>query len=233
VAAHERQILFGPILLSGMPAFIFGLAEDLTKRVSVRTRLLATLSCACIGWYITGHTLTSLDIPGFDALFESVGFCIIFTAFAVGGLANAVNISDGFNGMASGFVVIALTALGFMAMTVGDTNLAYVCIALGAAFGGFFVVNWPMGRIFLGDGGAYFGGFVVAWLSVLLVERNGQVTPFAAQLLMLNAGQCALARAVFMLCYITVYARLVRFHWCSPLVMLTSRPGRRLIRRTI
>jgi hypothetical protein len=36
-----------------------------------------------------------------------------------------------------------------------------------------------------------------------------------------------------MLCYITVYARLVRFHWCSPLVMLTSRPGRRLIRRTI
>jgi UDP-N-acetylmuramyl pentapeptide phosphotransferase/UDP-N-acetylglucosamine-1-phosphate transferase len=63
---------------------------------------------------------------------------------------------------------------------VGDTNLASVALILAACVWGFFWVNWPFGKLFLGDGGSYFIGFAMAWVAVLLIERNPGVSPFAA-----------------------------------------------------
>jgi UDP-N-acetylmuramyl pentapeptide phosphotransferase/UDP-N-acetylglucosamine-1-phosphate transferase len=97
--------------------------------------------------------------------------------------ANAINVIDGFHGLASGMVLLGLAGVAWIAMHVGDVNLAYACVAIAAAMLGFFLVNWPLGRIFLGDGGSYFGGFALAWVAVLMVERNTQVTPFAALLI--------------------------------------------------
>jgi len=51
---------------------------------------------------------------------------------------------------------------------------------------GFFLVNWPFGKLFLGDGGAYFLGFALAWACVLLAERHEQVSAFAALLLCIH-----------------------------------------------
>jgi UDP-N-acetylmuramyl pentapeptide phosphotransferase/UDP-N-acetylglucosamine-1-phosphate transferase len=51
---------------------------------------------------------------------------------------------------------------------------------LAAAVFGFFWVNWPFGKLFLGDGGAYFLGFSLAWIAVLLIERNPSVSAFSA-----------------------------------------------------
>ena len=48
---------------------------------------------------------------------------------------------------------------------------------------GFFVVNFPMGRIFLGDGGAYFCGYLLAALGVLLPARNAEISAWAAILI--------------------------------------------------
>jgi UDP-N-acetylmuramyl pentapeptide phosphotransferase/UDP-N-acetylglucosamine-1-phosphate transferase len=104
----------------------------------------------------------------------------MFTAFAVGGVANAVNIIDGFNGLASGTVVICLGALGFIALGAGDVALAHTCFIVAAVVTGFFVVNFPFGKLFLGDGGAYFLGFVLAWLAVMLCARNPSVSPWAS-----------------------------------------------------
>lgn len=292
VARPERQVILAPLMLSGLPAFLFGLAEDLTKKVSVLARLLATMLSGVVGWFITGYALSSLDIPGLDHLLRITGFSVMFTAFAIGGVANAINIIDGFNGLASGFVTLALVALGFMAMSVGDINLAFACFAVAAACLGFFVVNWPWGKLFLGDGGSYFAGFALAWAAVLLVERNNSITPFAALLVCIHPitevlfsiyrrrlrhappGEpdrlhlhslvmrrkirkrnahgrwvgnsttgvllvgmsvpsvlaayvlrhspmaAAMTCVLFMLGYVTLYARLVRFKWCSPLYFL-------------
>ena len=56
-------------------------------------------------------------------------------------------------------------------------------ILCAVTFAGFYLVNWPWGRIFLGDGGSYLGGFIVAWFCVLLTHRNQTVSPFAALLI--------------------------------------------------
>ena len=97
--------------------------------------------------------------------------------FAVAGIANAINIIDGFNGLASMCVVLMLGALAYVAFQVGDPTVATLALAGIGAVLGFFLWNFPGGLIFLGDGGAYFLGFFVAELSILLLVRNPTVSP--------------------------------------------------------
>jgi len=171
-----------PWLVAGIPAFAFGLAEDLTKRVSVTQRLLATMASGVLAWALTGYALTGVNVWGLDWLLQFTVVSVLFTAFAVGGVANAINIIDGLNGLASSMVLWALLGVATLAATLGDTVLASTCLLLAACVLGFFVVNWPFGKLFLGDGGSYFLGFALAWACVLLVERHDNVSAFAAML---------------------------------------------------
>ena len=179
----ETQKILAPILFAGMPAFLFGIAEDLTKKIGVFQRLLATMASGLLAWWITDYSLSRLDILGLDILMQFTFFSLIFTAFAVGGVANSINIIDGFNGYASLTCAIAFSGFAMIAFQVGDENLAIVSLILAASVFGFFWVNWPFGKIFLGDGGAYFLGFALGWIAVLLVERNQSVSTFSTLLI--------------------------------------------------
>ena len=179
----QSQALLGPLLLAGVPAFAFGLTEDLTKIVSVRNRLLATATCGVIGYFLTGFSLKDVNVPGIDYLLGFGLVSVAFTAFAVAGVANAVNIIDGMNGLASGVVLIILGSFALMSHSLGDVALMQTCMVLGSAVIGFMLLNWPFGKIFLGDGGAYFLGFSVAWTAVLLLWRHPQVSAWAPLLI--------------------------------------------------
>jgi len=186
VSPPELQERLTPWLVAGVPAFAFGLAEDFTKRVSVTHRLLATMASGVVAWYISGYVLTRVDVWGLDSLLQWLPFAVVFTAFAVGGVANAINIIDGLNGLASSMVFWAFLGLAGVAYSVGDLVLAQTCLLIAACVAGFFFVNWPLGKIFLGDGGSYFLGFALAWGCVLLIERHASVTAFAALLLCIH-----------------------------------------------
>ena len=179
-SSAEIQTILAPILFAGMPAFLFGIAEDITKQVGVLQRLLATMASGLLAWWITGYSLSRLDIWGVDMLMQFTFFSVIFTAFAVGGVANAINIIDGFNGYASLNCIVSFIGFALIAFQVGDQNLAAVSLILAACVCGFFWVNWPLGKLFLGDGGAYFLGFSLAWIAVILIERNPSVSAFSA-----------------------------------------------------
>ena len=180
-ASAKREIL-AAILLAGIPAFIFGLLEDLTKKISVRARLLATMASGVIGWGITGFSISHVDIPGVDYILGFTFISVLFTAFAVGGVANSINIIDGFNGLSAGASILMVGTLGLIARQVNDIPLAFACLIIAFAILGFLILNWPLGKIFLGDGGAYFVGFSIAWLAVLLPERNADVSPWTSLL---------------------------------------------------
>lgn len=169
---------FGYLLLASMPAFLGGLTEDVTKKVGVIPRLLLTMISGLFGSWLLGATLPRLDIPGVDQLMQWAPFAIIFTMVAVAGVANAINIIDGYNGLAAGFGIIISAGLAFVAAQIGDRFVAYACFAMAGSLIGFLVWNWPGGKIFLGDGGAYLLGFWLAELSVLLLVRNPQVSPW-------------------------------------------------------
>jgi len=180
---EDLQSAWALVGLAGVPAFAAGLGEDLTKRVSVRWRLLATMGAGVVFALVTGYVMNQVDLPGVDWLLSFYVAGLLFTGFAMGGVANAVNIIDGFNGLAAGALIIMLGAFAWVAHQVGDTLVLSLALVYAALVAGFFAVNFPFGRIFLGDGGAYFLGFLLAGLGVLLPARNPEVSAWAAILI--------------------------------------------------
>ncbi len=173
---HERE--FGLLLLAGIPAFLGGLVDDITKKVGVLERLLLTMLSGAVAAWLLGAVLNRLDIPGVDQALLWLSFAIVFTVFAVGGVANAINIIDGYNGVAAGYAFIILIAITVVAIQVSDMLVFVTALSMAGALLGFLKWNWPGGKIFLGDGGAYLLGFILAELSIILVARNQNVSPW-------------------------------------------------------
>ncbi|QWE00798.1 glycosyltransferase family 4 protein [Polynucleobacter sp. JS-Mosq-20-D10] len=168
------------LLLSALPTFFIGLLEDITKKISVKGRLLATASSAILLIYMLGIQIMSFGIPYLDLLFSIPAFSLIFTIFAITGLSNAYNIIDGFHGLASMVGIITLLAIAYVSYTFFDYELMILSLIMAAAILGFFILNYPLGLIFLGDGGAYLIGFWIASLSIAIVMRNPEISPWFA-----------------------------------------------------
>ena len=169
---------YGLILLaSALPAFITGFWEDLTKNIRVSTRLIATLASALIAGFFLGAWLQSLQIVGLDNLIgQYPAISVFITCFAVAGVANSFNLIDGYNGLSAAVGIIILTGLAYVAFQLGDYEIMTAAFAMMGALLGFLVWNYPLGLIFLGDGGAYLLGFWIAELSVLLAKRHQEVS---------------------------------------------------------
>ncbi|MDE2367980.1 MAG: glycosyltransferase family 4 protein [Burkholderiales bacterium] len=165
------------LLVCGLPALAAGLIEDYTKRVSPAKRLAATAVSAALGIWLLDAVITRADIPGIDWL-VAFGFgAAVVTIVAVAGIANSINIIDGFNGLASMCSILMLMSLAYVGFEVGDRTVALLALAGIGGVLGFFIWNFPAGLIFLGDGGAYFLGFYVAEVAILLLARNPAVSP--------------------------------------------------------
>jgi UDP-N-acetylmuramyl pentapeptide phosphotransferase/UDP-N-acetylglucosamine-1-phosphate transferase len=167
------------------PAFAIGFAEDLTKKIRVLTRLFIVSMGALIAIYFLGININRIDMPWIDSALSTPLLSILITCFAITGLANAYNIIDGFNGLASMVGIITLMAIAYVAFRVEDIPMVIMALALIGSIAGFFIWNYPRGLIFLGDGGAYLIGFWIAIASILLINRNPQVSPWFA--LIINA----------------------------------------------
>ena len=168
----------GLLLLSALTIFLGGLAEDLTKQVSVRVRLVLAFISAGLGAYLLQALVPSLGLPWLDRLVDGTPLMVLFTVFAVGGVTHSFNLIDGLNGLLGGFTLIVLSALLLVAYHVGDYSLFMLGLFVMMATLGFLIFNWPGGRIFAGDGGAYLLGYLSATLFVLLVARNPEVSPW-------------------------------------------------------
>ncbi len=180
----EVAILGFLLIIAALPAFIFGFAEDLTKKVGVRNRLLGTIASAGLAGYLLDSWLTSVQIFGIDNLMLTYPFiAITITCFAVGGVANSFNIIDGYNGLSAMVAVIILSGITYVAFQVGDYPIMVAALAMIGGLLGFLIWNYPSGSIFLGDGGAYLIGFWIAELSVLLTARHPEVSKWFPVLL--------------------------------------------------
>ncbi len=175
----SQSQLFGKMLIAGIPAFAAGLAEDMTRKIGVRARLIATIVSAATAWWLTGYLITRIDIGLVDPIFSYLPISLVFTLFAVSGVVNSINIIDGFNGLASGTLMICFAAFSLIAASAGDLQLVELCLIMDVVLAGFFVVNYPLGKIFMGDGGAYLMGFLLAWIAVMLPIRNPHVSVWA------------------------------------------------------
>jgi UDP-N-acetylmuramyl pentapeptide phosphotransferase/UDP-N-acetylglucosamine-1-phosphate transferase len=141
---------------------------------------------AGLAGYFLNAWLGSVQILGIDNLMMAYPFvAVAITCFAVGGVSNAFNIIDGYNGLSSMVAVIILSGITYIAFQVNDYPVMIAALAMIGALMGFLVFNYPRGAIFLGDGGAYFVGFWIAELSVLLTTRHPEVSKWFPLLLCL------------------------------------------------
>ncbi|MGB1183484.1 MAG: glycosyltransferase family 4 protein, partial [Candidatus Puniceispirillaceae bacterium] len=169
--------LFSHILVAGVPVFATGFWEDIFKSVSSFRRLLAAIISSILFIYLSGNYFTSVDIYLLDVVFSALYLFPILTIIAVAALSNAINIIDGFNGLASGSVFLMTLAIAYLSHQNGDILVMQIALLFAASVVGFFVVNFPRGSLFLGDAGAYLNGYILGVLAILLVERNEQITP--------------------------------------------------------
>ena len=181
---ESRPWLFA-LVCAAAPAFLGGLAEDLTKRVSPAHRLLTSFVAAALGFVLLDARVADLELPGSDFLLQIAVLSFVVTLFAVGGFSHALNIVDGFNGLSGMVALLMLAALAVVAARVGDAEVLWASIFIGGGVLGFLAWNYPRGLIFAGDGGAYLLGFLIAELAILLAHRNPAVSAWFPAVLLL------------------------------------------------
>lgn len=171
-------LLFAPFGLKLIPSIVLvfasGIFEDFYNSSTPRLRLIVQALAAATAIWFTDSVVTYLGLGITLPYWAGVAFSI----FAIVGMVNAVNIIDGFNGLASGVVLLILASFAVVSYEQHDTELLYVIsVATGATFG-LFVLVFPKGKIFLGDGGAYLLGFVVALIGVYLAGKYDAISPW-------------------------------------------------------
>jgi UDP-N-acetylmuramyl pentapeptide phosphotransferase/UDP-N-acetylglucosamine-1-phosphate transferase len=161
-----------PLVLAAVPVVLLGLAEDLTRRVRPRYRMAAAVASAMLASAFSGGIVPRLDLPLVDDLLQNLWFVLPLTWFMVAGACNAVNLIDGAHGLAGGTALIMFGGIALAAGWSGDVVTLNEALVVMGALVGFLFWNYPRGRIFLGDAGAYFIGFMYAELSIQLIARN-------------------------------------------------------------
>lgn len=173
IAPSTGLILF-PLIFITLFVFIVGLVDDkysLPAWLKLVAQIVAAI--AFIGF------LGALDrgpAPFLGAM-ELGAFGPFLTALWIVGFMNAYNFMDGVNGLASVCGGFALAALSAAAAFSGAASVAVASGYLALALFGFLPVNFPSGRIFMGDNGSQSVGFLVSALAVLAaMETDGRVS---------------------------------------------------------
>lgn len=177
--SEGSQLLFAVSIL-----FIIGLAEDLGQPITPNMRLLAACVSSVLVIALSGVWLPRFDIPIVDALMPYWFIGIPISLLLTTGIVHSFNLIDGMNGLAAGIAIITTLSLSQIAAYSDNVDMAYFAFYITIAIIGFLVLNFPFGLIFLGDAGAYTLGFLLGWISIIILHSNDAVTPWAIFLTM-------------------------------------------------
>ena len=176
-------IYLGYVILSGIPVLIFGLLDDFRLKIRPIFRLLGAALSSIIAILLLETWLNRVDVLFFDHLFLFSPFAIFFTIFATTGVAHSFNLIDGLNGLSLGISLSTSFFLMVIAWITSDALVILLCLVFFLSTLGLFLINFPWGKIFLGDGGAYFQGHSLSWVAILLIVRNPEITPWSILLI--------------------------------------------------
>ncbi len=155
--------------------FLFGVADD-RLNLDYRLKFFGQIAGALV--FVLGGDLCLARVPFIYGAVMPDWVGIPLTVLAIVGVTNAINMSDGMDGLAGGTTLLSAGMLGYLAYLGGDKHIALLALALIGATLGFLRYNTFPARIFMGDGGSQFLGFSAAALGILLIERsNTAISP--------------------------------------------------------
>ncbi|MBN1804568.1 MAG: undecaprenyl/decaprenyl-phosphate alpha-N-acetylglucosaminyl 1-phosphate transferase [Sedimentisphaerales bacterium] len=173
---RQIQTQFIALLCASTFIFLVGLADDLWK-VRVRYKLLAQISAAMLVC-VFGARIESLNFANlFTLRFGILSFPL--TIFWIISITNAVNLIDGLDGLATGICAIACTVVAVFAFVHSNIVLTVIMLALMGSLTGFLFFNFNPARIFMGDCGSTFLGFVLGSASVMCAMKTGTIVALA------------------------------------------------------
>lgn len=156
----ELLIVFGLAVLMSL----VGLVDDL-RHVSPLWRIVAEVAASLVVWSIgSGVTVT-----GVEAL--DLGLTVLWIV----GITNAFNLLDNMDGLASGIAAICSLTIFAIAVTNGQILVAALAVGLTGCTAGFLRSNFHPARIYMGDGGSLFIGFLIAYLGIRLRFEGDRV----------------------------------------------------------
>jgi UDP-N-acetylmuramyl pentapeptide phosphotransferase/UDP-N-acetylglucosamine-1-phosphate transferase len=183
---NESIQLLKIILISLIPIIVIGIKEDLFHNVEPAIRLLALLF---VGWLFraqfTGPLPILTDIPFIGKLLLLQGGISIFYILSMVAVANGMNLIDGVNGLCGAVALSILSALLFLSYKTSDITMLSLIFSVILILIPFMLLNYPYGRIFLGDLGAYSLGLIVSMLTIILFGRHPEISPWGALLILI------------------------------------------------
>ncbi|MGI6678089.1 MAG: glycosyltransferase family 4 protein [Dehalobacterium sp.] len=161
------------LLISGTMVMILGLVDDL-RGISPKVKLLGQIIAALV--LVSFGVQVDFITNPFNGGIISLGlFSIPVTVIWVIGMSNAVNLIDGLDGLAAGVSVIAAVTLAVVAWTQGQFATVYLALFLAAAALGFLRYNFNPAKLFMGDCGSLFLGYILGALAVMGLSKGATV----------------------------------------------------------
>jgi UDP-GlcNAc:undecaprenyl-phosphate GlcNAc-1-phosphate transferase len=167
------------VLLGCAVIVVFGIVDDVMD-LKYWQKLGAQVTGTLIVMVYGGVRITCLGdmFPGAMALPDWFSYAL--TLFFMVGVTNAINLSDGLDGLAGGVSMLSFVAIGFFAYQGGQLSLALMCIAVAGAILGFLRYNTHPAMVFMGDAGSQMLGFLCVVFTLILTQANtpySQITP--------------------------------------------------------
>ena len=178
LTASIRGVLLGILIL-----LCFGLWDDRVE-LGYRTKLLGQILAVGVCMVVGGIQIGRLVFDG-RTLAPGLFSGIITFVFLIG-VTNAVNLSDGLDGLAGGLVLLCLCAVALFAVATGNSNVIALCLIEAGAVLGFLRFNTHPARIFMGDSGSQVLGFSVGALSLLTTQNINSDLSAALPILLLG-----------------------------------------------
>ncbi|MCB1724528.1 MAG: undecaprenyl/decaprenyl-phosphate alpha-N-acetylglucosaminyl 1-phosphate transferase [Gammaproteobacteria bacterium] len=149
--------------------FVSGLMDD-RFNLDYRLKFVGQIAGALAFVFLGDFELTRVPFASHSVMPAWLG--IPLTVVVLVGITNAINLSDGMDGLAGGMSLLAAGTLGYLAYIGGDKAAAILALCLVGAILGFLRYNTHPARVFMGDSGSQFLGFSVAALGLILIERS-------------------------------------------------------------
>jgi len=162
------------ILFASFLVFVSGLIDDWKKGVSAKFRLFLQIIAVTV-IVIYGVRVTAL--PHF---FGENFFEILITYIGIIGIINAVNYFDGLNGLSGMMSISAAISFLIISIETGQIYLSFILSAFIGAVLGFLPYNFPKAKVFLGDNGSYFLGFILSAVAIMGSWRQEVYNPLIA-----------------------------------------------------